>query len=311
MDTDLVIIGGGMAGLTAGIYAAWNKLDAVLIERMGTGGQIMNADRVENFPGFPEGIAGYDLAARVGEQAMNLGLRIDYGEVQALKSEAGRHVVVTDGGEFRTRAVILAAGSVLAKLGVPGEEEFEGRGISSCAVCDAEFFRDQPVVVVGGGDSAFDEACYLAGVASSVTMLIRDEQPDAVAALVERAREKPNISYRYGSVVEAIEGDDGVERVRVRTGEQQETIEANGVFVYVGLTPNLERFRDMLPRDEDGHVSVDAWMRTVVPGVFAAGDLRGQSARQLVTVAGDGATAAIAAARYLKTGEWRTPTAGG
>ena len=304
-DVDLVIAGGGVAGLTAGLYAAWHRLDAVLLERMGTGGQIINADTVENFPGFPGGIKGYELGPQIAQQAMDAGLRIEYAELQSLRSEADCHVAITDGEEYRARAVIVAVGSSLAKLGCLGEDTFEGRGVSYCAVCDADFFRDQPVAVVGGGDSAMDEALYLANVASSVTVLVRDGALDAAAALAERAHRHPKIAFRWNTTVEAIEGTDTVERVRVRDGEGEEGVLAcNGVFIYVGLRPNTEILRDVLPMDPMGHIPVDPWMRTPVPGVFAAGDIRQHSARQLVTVAGDGATAAIAAARYLKARDW-------
>lgn len=304
-EADLVIVGGGVAGLTAGLYAAWHGLAAVLIERMGTGGQIVNADAVENFPGFPGGIQGFDLGPRIAEQAMDLGLRVEYADVQSLRGDAGRHVVGTDGEEFRARAVIVAAGSTLARLGCPGEAEFEGRGVSYCAVCDGEFFRDQPVVVIGGGDSALDEARVLAGVASSVTIVVRDAAFDGAASLVRRVTEDERIATQFNSTVEAIEGGEVVERVLVadRDGGERR-IECGGVFIYTGLTPNSEFIRDVLPVDAAGHIEVDAWMRTAVPGVFAAGDIRRHSARQLITAAGDGATAAIAAAAYLRTGDW-------
>jgi thioredoxin reductase (NADPH) len=304
-DADLVILGGGVAGLTAGLYAAWHKLDAVLLERMGTGGQIINADTIENFPGFPGGVKGYDLGPQITEQAMDAGLRIEYAEAQALRGEAGGHVVRTDGEEYRARAVIVALGSTLARIGCPGEAEFEGRGVSYCAVCDAEFFRDQPVVVVGGGDSAMDEALYLAEIASGVTVLVRRDELAAAPALAERALNHPKITVRWNTTVRAIEGSDIVERVRIKSADGVETaLDCAGVFVYVGLRPNTDLLRDALPLDPMGHIPVDIWMRTAVPGVFAAGDIRQHSARQLVTVAGDGATAAIAAARYLRNGEW-------
>lgn len=307
-DVDLVILGGGVAGLTAGMYAAWQRLDCVLLEQMGTGGQIINAGVIENFPGFPGGIKGYELGPKLAEQAMELGLRIEYAEVQALRSEGGRHVVVTDGEDWHARAVIVAAGSKLAKLGCPGEEQFEGRGVSYCAVCDGEFFRDQAVVVVGGGDSACDEALFLAEVASSVTMLVRGEALRAAGTLVERVEAHPKIAINWHNTVEAIEGGEEVERVRVRgvDGTASERVCA-GVFIYTGLQPATGFLRDVLPVDTAGHLPVDIWMRTPVPGIFAAGDIRQHSARQLASAAGDGATAASAAARYLRDGDWPAP----
>ncbi len=307
-DVDLAIIGGGVAGLTAGLYAAWHRLDAVLLERMGTGGQIINADAIRNFPGFPGGIKGFELGPQIAEQAMDMGLRIEYAEVQAIGSEGGLHVVQTDGEEFRARAVIVAAGSTIARLGCAGEEQFEGRGISYCAVCDGDFFRDQPVVVVGGGDSAIDEALYLTDIVSSITLLVRGDTLRAAPALAERALAHPKIEVRWNAQLAAIEGGETVERVRItHSGDDEQTIDCGGVFIYVGLQPNTAPFRDVLPVDAAGHIPVDPWMRTSVPGVFAAGDIRQHSARQLVTSAGDGATAAIAAARYLKDGNWPAP----
>ncbi|MGD9895205.1 MAG: NAD(P)/FAD-dependent oxidoreductase [Dehalococcoidia bacterium] len=308
VDVDLAIIGGGVAGLTAGLYAAWHRLDAVLVERMGTGGQIVNADAIHNYPGFPRGIKGYELGPQIAEQAIDLGLRIEYADVQSLGSEGGAHVLNTDGEGFRARAVIVAAGSSIARLGCPGEEQFEGRGVSYCAVCDADFFRDQPVVVVGGGDSAIDEALYLATVVSSITLVVRGDRLRAAPAIAEQALSHPKIHVRWQTELAAIEGGDTVERVRaIRDGTSEESIECGGIFIYVGLQPNTSPFRDVLPLDAAGHIPVDPWMRSSVPGVFAAGDIRQHSARQLVTSAGDGATAAIAAARYLKDGVWPAP----
>lgn len=304
-DVDLAIIGGGVAGLSAGLYAAWHRLDAVLVERMGTGGQIINADTVRNFPGFPGGIKGYELGPKIAEQAIDLGLRVEYAEVQSVDSEAGRHVLRTDGEAFRARAVIVAVGSTLARLGCPGEEQFEGRGVSYCAVCDGEFFSDQPVVVVGGGDSAIEESLYLTSIVSSITLLVRGSELSAAPAIADQARAHPKIEIRWQTELIAIEGSDTVERVRtLRDGTTEEPIDCSGVFVYVGLRPSTALFRDVLPVDAAGHIPVDPWMRTPVRGVFAAGDIRQHSARQLVTSAGDGATAAIAAARFLKDGVW-------
>jgi thioredoxin reductase (NADPH) len=307
-DVELAIIGGGVAGLTAGLYAAWHRLDAVLLERMGAGGQIINADTIRNYPGFPKGIKGYELGPQIAEQAMEMGLRVEYADVQSLGSEGGVHVLKTDGEEYRARAVIVAVGSTIARLGCPGEQQFEGRGVSYCAVCDADFFHDQPVVVVGGGDSAIDEALYLTNVVSSVTVLVRGEELRAAPAIAEQARSHPRIQFRWSTELAAIEGAETVERVRTtRDGDADEVLDCSGVFIYVGLQPNTALFRDVLPIDSAGHIPVDPWMRSPVPGVFAAGDIRQHSARQLVTSAGDGATAAVAAARYLKDGVWPAP----
>ena len=305
VKTELIIVGGGVAGLTAGLYAARARLDTVVLERLGTGGQMVNAGTVENFPGFPGGVRGYDLAPLIAEQAMAAGVRIEYAEARTVRREAATFVVATDGEDFRARAVIVAAGSTLARLGVPGEAELTGRGVSSCAVCDGEFFRDEHVVVVGGGDSAFDEALELAGVAARVTIVHRRAEPRAARVLVERAREHPKIAFRWNTTVQAIEGGETVEAVRLRGLDgTSERLAAAGVFVYVGLRPNSALVEGLVATDAAGHIPVDPWLRTAVPGLLAAGDIRQHSARQFITSAGDGATAALAAERFLRRGEW-------
>ncbi len=304
-DVELAIIGGGVAGLTAGLYAAWSRLDAVLIERMGTGGQIINADSVENFPGFPGGIKGYELAPLIAQQAMDAGLPVVFDEALRLRATDGALLVESESETYRARAVIVTAGSTLARLGVPGEEQFEGRGVSYCAVCDGDFFRDQAVAVVGGGDSAMDEALYLAGIASEITVVHRRDELRAARTLVERARAEPKIRFRWHTTVASIDGGETVESIRLRAAGGDETLPVAGVFIYVGLRPNTSLLGGIVELDAAGHVPVDMWMRTAVPGLLAAGDIRQQSARQLVSAAGDGATATLAAARFLRHGEWR------
>jgi thioredoxin reductase (NADPH) len=306
-DVELVIVGGGVAGLTAGLYARRLGVEAVLLERMGTGGMMVNADRVENFPGFPGGIKGYELSPLIAEQAIAAGLRIEYAEVQSVRPGAPGYLVEADGEAYRAPAVIVAAGSTQAKLGIPGEEDYFGRGVSQCAVCDGDFFRDQPVAVIGGGDAAMDEALYLAELASEVTIVHRGGSLRAQHALTERARSHPRIHFRWNTVAEAIEGDGTVTALRLRGGSgAPELLNVSGVFVYVGLRPNSGLLGGLAPLDAGGHVRVDLWMRTPNPGLLAAGDIRQHSARQFVSAAGDGATAALAAHRYLRTGEWRS-----
>ncbi len=304
-SVELAIIGGGAAGLTAGLYASRLRLDVVMIERMGTGGQIINAATIDNFPGFPGGIKGYELGPLMAQQALDAGLRIEYQEVQRISRQGEGFLLETDGAPVTARAVLLASGSSLTRLDVPGESEFEGRGVSYCATCDGEFFRDQPVAVVGGGDTAMDEALYLADIAASVSVLVRGSALRAQPVLVERVRAQPAVSIRLGTSVLAITGDAAVEAVTITSGGMTEQLPVSGVFVSAGLTPNTALLRGLLALDSGGYVPVDLWMRTVVPGLLAAGDLRQDSARQLVSSAGDGATAALAAARYLRGGEWR------
>ena len=303
-EVDLLIVGGGAAGLTAGLYAARSRLETVLLERMGAGGQLINVDRVENFPGFPKGIAGYELGPLLAEQAMDAGLQIEYGEVTLVEPARGgdRHIVESDADTFYARAVILACGSSLAKLGIPGEEEFEGQGVSYCATCDGEFCRDQPVAVVGGGDSALDEALYLTTIASTVTVVHRRDAFRGARIGLERLEAAENCSILRGCEPVQISGDETTRALELRDMRDGSirTLDVAGVFIYVGLFPNTALLRGVVELDGAGHVAVDQRLQTSVPGIFAAGDLRQYSSRQVVAAAGDGATAAIWAAEYLR-----------
>jgi thioredoxin reductase (NADPH) len=304
VEAGLAIIGGGVAGLTAGLYAARERLNTVLLERMGTGGQLINTDQVENFPGFPGGIKGYELGPLIAQQAMDAGLRVEYSEAMRIRRAVAAFEIETDGEPVLARAVIIAAGSTLARLGVAGEAEFEGRGVSYCATCDGEFFRDQPVAVVGGGDSAMDEALYLAPIASQVTVIHRRDELRATRVLQELAQAQSKITFKWNTEVEAIEGGDTVQSLRLRDPNGVHDLSTAGVFIYTGLRPNSQIVDGLIERDAGGHIAVDQWMRTEIPGLLAAGDIRAQSARQLISAAGDGATAAMAAVRYVRAGDW-------
>jgi thioredoxin reductase (NADPH) len=307
---DIVIIGGGVAGFTAGMYVARDRCRALLIERFSAGGQVLNCEHIENYPGFPDGIAGYTLGPLLQQHATNLGLAVQLAEVQAVRLEGDLKVVQTDEGEIRAPVVIIAVGSSFTKLGIPGEEEFAGKGVSHCAACDGAFFMNQAVAVVGGGDAALDEGLHLTRYASHVTIIHRRDTLRACRLLQERARAADKLTFRWNTVVRAIQGNDTVQRIQledVKSGEQSE-MEVAGVFLYIGLTPNTQFLGNLVPLNERGQIVTDLWMRTAVPGILAAGDVRHQSARQLVTAAGDGATAALAAIHYLRTGEWYTAT---
>lgn len=301
---ELAIVGGGAAGLVAALYAARARIETVVIERMGLGGQLSVIDRIENFPGFPDGITGADLAARLARQALDAGAQVVYAEATALRSGAdgAPHTLVTDAETLQARAIVLACGSGPARLGIPGEEAFAGRGVSSCATCDGDFCRGEPAVVVGGGDSAVDEARYLAGIASSVTLVHRRDALRAERIGQERLFALPNVSVLWNAHVEAILGDETVRAVRVRVAgdTRPRELPAAGVFIYAGLQPNTAWLRGAVAMDAGGHVSANERLETSAPGIFAAGDLRQHSARQLAASAGDGATAAIWAERYLR-----------
>ena len=303
---DIIVIGGGAAGFTAGMYAARDRCRVVLLERFSAGGQVINCEHIENYPGFPDGVAGYSLGPLMQQQAMNFGMQMKLTEVGSIELDGELKVLQTDEGEVRAKAVIIASGSSFTPLGIPGEEEFVGKGVSHCASCDGAFFIDQPVVVVGGGDAAIDEGLHLTQYASAVTIIHRRDTLRACQLLQERAHKNDKLTLRWNTVLKAIEGGDGVERVQIvdtQTGQQSQ-LEAAGVFVYAGLTPNVPFLNGLVPVNPHGQIITDLQMRTPVPGVLAAGDVRCESSRQLVSAAGDGATAALAAVRYVRTGEW-------
>jgi thioredoxin reductase (NADPH) len=303
---DVVVVGGGAAGYTAAIFAARDRHRTLVLERFASGGQVLNCEHIENYPGFPDGVAGYTLGPLLQQQADQAGAEVRMSEVLAVRLDGDAKVLETDGGPVRARALIVASGSRFATLGVPGETELVGKGISHCASCDGSFFMEQPVAVVGGGDAAVDEAAHLTQYASQVTVIHRRDRLRAAASLQERARANPKITFRWNAAVRSIEGTEGVQRLIVEdlaTGERT-PMPVSGVFIYVGLTPNTEFLGNLVPLNSAGQIITDLDMRTSVPGILAAGDVRAASARILVASAGDGATAALAAARYLRTNDW-------
>jgi thioredoxin reductase (NADPH) len=302
-DFDVIVIGAGTAGLSAALFTTREKLKTLMIERMTFGGQIANAETIENYPGLPASIRGIDLAVNMLDQIKPYGLQTAFSEVEALHVDRRPFVVDTGLGSYTGKVVILACGSSLKRLDVPGELAFEGRGVSYCATCDGGMFHNQEVAVVGGGDSAMDEALYLTELAAKVTVVHRSDQLRATRVLQERAMAQPKIAWRWHTVVEGIEGGEQVERLRltdVHTGEIS-LLPVAGVFIYVGLQPNTGFLQDVLPLDAGGHVPVNQRMETPLPGLYAAGDLRQHSARQVISSAGDGATAACFAMQYLRS----------
>ncbi|HEV7664484.1 MAG TPA: FAD-dependent oxidoreductase [Chloroflexota bacterium] len=301
---DLLIVGAGLAGLTAGLYGARFGLRTAIVEHLAAGGQVMNVEKIDTFPGFPHGIAGFDLGPLVQEQAEKAGVEfvMDTATDLAAVPEEKQLRLRCAGAELTSRAVIVAAGSALRPLGIEGEAEFLGKGVSHCASCDAPFFVGKDVCVVGGGDSALDEAAVLSehGVGR---VLVVHRGPDfrrAQQAAVDRLSSLPNVETSYSSELVGIEGGDTVSSVRVRTAGIERQVTVAGVFVFVGLEPNTAFIQGLVDLDASGHVTVDLALRSSVPGVFAAGDIRQGAAGQLVSAAGDGATAAVSAARYLR-----------
>ncbi|HWL48009.1 MAG TPA: FAD-dependent oxidoreductase [Sphingomonadaceae bacterium] len=297
-EAGLVVIGAGVAGLTAAAVAASHGADVLVIEQMAPGGQISTVEAIRNFPGFPEGIAGYELGPLLQQQAEEAGAAFQFDSVERIEADGARFRVIGAEGAVIAGAVIVAAGSRRRPLGVPGEADFTGRGVSHCASCDGGFFRGQPVVVVGGGDSAFDEAEVLAEQVGEVVIVHREAAPHARSSVRERVEALGNVRAVSGDVV-AIEGGDGVARVRWRAGDETVEQPCAGVFVYAGLDPASDFLGDLVARDQRGAIVTDAGLQTARPGLFAAGDIRSGAVALLASAAGEGATAALAAVRYL------------
>jgi len=300
-EYEVVIIGGGPAGLSAGLYTSRARLSSLLIEKRGVGGQIADAERVDNYPGFPAGISGFELGQLMHQQATKYGLETLLAEVTGIELHEGQKVVKTTEGNFTAKAVIIASGSERRKLGIPGEEKFTGKGVSYCATCDAPFFKEKPVAVVGGGDAAITEALYLTKFASKVTVIHRRDQLRASRILQEKAFAEPKIEFLWNTVIEEIEGKDVVQRIGLRqmkTGGKS-TLDISGIFISVGLKPDTDYLKGVLPLDAAGYIITNDKMETEIPAIFAAGDIRRNSARQAITAAGDGATAAIYARKFI------------
>ena len=299
---DVIIIGGGAAGLTAGIYTCRAGLKTLMLERLMPGGQVINAESIENFPGFPDGITGAEIGPLMQQQAMKYGLEIRLGEVEELAQNGSYWQASAWGEDYFGSAVIVAGGSILRKLGVPGEEELYGAGVSYCATCDGGFFMNQTVGVVGGGDSALDEALVLTEYASKIILFHRSDIFSGEKVLQERVMSNPKIEVRWNTTINEVLGDGQVEGVGIKDEVSGETsrVDLSGIFIYIGLDPNTEYLQDVLPLDNAGHIPTDIWMSTPARGIFAAGDIRQNSAAQLVSAAGDGATAGIAARRYVE-----------
>jgi thioredoxin reductase (NADPH) len=306
VDYEVVIIGGGVAGATAALFAARHGRSTVCVDGWIAGGQLLSISKIEDFPGFAEGVAGFELCPAVQEQAMSAGAEFRTAAVQAVEPDGGSWTVATADGPIAAGAVIVASGSTPRKLGVPCEEQLTGRGISHCASCDGPIYRDQTVVVVGAGDSALLEALELAQFARQVVLVHRGESLDGQETYSRRVRESPAISIRYRCVVEEILGEERLQGVRIRNLESAagEELEAGALFPYIGSVGQTAFLGDRVPLDENGRVWTDALMRTELPGLFAAGDVRSESAAQAVAAAGDGATAAVSADRFLHDGVW-------
>lgn len=297
---DTIIIGAGPAGMTAALYAARSNLKVALIEGGLPGGQMNNTSDIENYPGYAN-ISGPELAEKMFEPLENLGVEHLYGFVETIENHGDVKKVITDDQEFETRTVIVATGSKHRLLGVPGEEELNSRGVSYCAVCDGAFFRDQDLLVVGGGDSAVEEAIFLTQFAKSVTIVHRRDELRAQKVLQDRAFANEKINFIWDSVVKEIKGENRVESVVIENVKTNQVTEHafGGVFIYVGLDPVSEFTKDLQIQDESGWIVTDDHMKTSVAGVFAVGDVRQKDLRQVTTAVGDGAIAGQEAYKYI------------
>ena len=303
-EYDVIIIGGGAAGLSAAIYATRAQMKTLIVEQLAPGGQILNTSDIENYPGFPDGVLGPEIGMLMHKQAENTGTLFAFDTVIDLKVDGEVKTVVGEEREYTTKTIIVTTGGEHNKLGVPGEDEFAGRGVTYCATCDGNFFAGEDTVVVGGGDAAIDEGMYLSRIVRNLTIVHRRDELRATKVLQERAFAAENVDFKFSHAVKEIRGNGGVDRVLLedlKSGQEYEYPTA-AVFIYIGFHPNSGFLRGKLPLDNGGHVITNIRMETDVPGVFAAGDVRQFSDRQLGTSVGDGITAALSAYRYITEG---------
>lgn len=299
---DLIIAGAGPAGMTAALYASRANLDTLMIERGIPGGQMANTEDVENYPGYDH-ILGPDLSTKMFEHAKKFGAEYAYGDIKSVEDQGDFKIIHAGSKQFKTKALIIATGAQYKKLGIPGEEELGGRGVSYCAVCDGAFFKERELIVVGGGDSAVEEGVYLTKFASKVTIIHRREELRAQKILQQRAFDNEKVDFIWNTTVEKINGPDGkvssVTLKDVHTGEEYEK-PADGVFVYIGMVPLSEPFKTLGITNEEGYIVTNDNMETSIPGIYAAGDIRDKKLRQIVTATGDGSIAAQAAQAYIE-----------
>jgi thioredoxin reductase (NADPH) len=301
-DYDLVIIGGGPAGLTAGIYAGRARLCAVLVEKLIHGGQMMTTDLVENYPGFPEGVTGFELSDRMRKQAERFGLLIKNGEVLEIIPGDPVHTVVLEDRKVTAGAIIIATGARYKRLGVAGEDKLTGHGVSFCATCDGALYRDQEIAMVGGGDNALTEILFLERFAKKIHLIHRRHEFRAARYLQERVLALDKVQVHWDSEVVEFQGQDELNGIKLKNVKTHKiiTLPVSGVFIAIGMVPNTAWLKDLLPLDEWGFIFTDINMVTDIPGILAAGDVRSKMERQISTAVGDGTVAAIAAEKYLE-----------
>ncbi|MDP2923874.1 MAG: thioredoxin-disulfide reductase [Candidatus Omnitrophota bacterium] len=298
---DLIIIGAGPAGLTAALYAGRYRLNSLILEKMAPGGQIILSSNIENFPGFPGGISTQELVERFKKQVGELGINIETEEVLTISSSSATFNIKTQGNSYQTKSIIIATGASAKRLGVKGEDEFIGRGVSYCATCDGPLFRNKDVAVIGGGDRAVEEAIFLSSYAKTVYLAHRRGELRASQILIEKAKSIPKINFILESIVEEIQGENKVEQVLLKNlkTNSQSKISCQGVFVFVGINPNTAFLKNLMEMDETGFIITDQEMKTSEGGIFACGDCRKKSLYQVITACGDGAVAAHSTHKYL------------
>ena len=299
-EYDVIIVGAGPAGLAAGLYAGRMEIKALALERQAPGGELLNTLDIEDYPGF-EHVTGQELSELMEKHARKFGLQIEYGTAEEIYKDGDDVITVTDVARYRSPAVIVTAGGQPKKLGVPGEAELAGRGVSYCAICDGAFFKDQPMAMVGGGDSAVEEGTFLTRYASKVYLIHRRDQFRAQAIAVAAAKKNPKMEFILDTVVDNIAGDERVRGIHVRnvkSGEERD-LDVGAVFPFIGFQPNSNIFREHVEHDELGYLFGDENMQTNVPGIYVAGDLRHQLTKQITTAVGDGTTAAVAVSKLL------------
>lgn len=299
---DVVIIGAGPAGMTAAVYASRAELKTVMLERGVPGGQMANTEEVENFPGFSM-ITGPDLSAKMFEHSQKFGAEYKYGDIKSVELDGDIKILKTSSEDIYTRSVVITTGAEYKKIGVPGEDLLQGRGVSYCAVCDGAFFKERELVVIGGGDSAVEEGVFLTKYASKVTIVHRRDELRAQKILQDRAFKNDKINFIWDTELETINGESRVESVTLKNKNTGETYnyDAQGVFIYIGMLPLTEPFKGLGILNDDGYIVTNEEMETNIPGIFAAGDVREKSLRQIVTATGDGSLAAQNAQHYLES----------
>ena len=302
-EFQLAIIGGGPAGLTAGIYAGRAELKTVLLERLSPGGQVLTTDWIENYPGFPEGISGFDLIDKMTAQMRKFSTEEKGLEITSIEQVDKKEFLLhsSSGETVSSTAVIISTGAAPNKLGVPGEEEFIGKGVSYCATCDGPFFKDQVVAVIGGGDSAVQEALFLTKIVKKVYLIHRRDKLRAVKWLQERAFANPKIEFIWDTILEKIEGKDGVESIQLLNKKTGQTthLPVQGVFIFIGTHPNTAFLPDFIKKEPRGFILTDEWMQTSQQGIYAAGDCRAKPLRQIVSAVSEGATAVYGVEHYI------------